>query len=436
MSAHVTSELQAAFDQWIDAQSDAPAWLNAHRRASFAAFGDLGLPTRKNEEWKYVSTKAIAKANLTPASALEAPLDTSAVADAVAQARLGDELAVLVFVGGVYNAELSTIGALPEGANVGRLADAWTRDCTEALFTNPPPFPSGFDALRGAFTGDGAYIELAPDVELDAPIHVIHVGAPASAGWLSANTNIVRLSGHSRATLVESYVGVEGAVYLGVHGTTVRLGDGSALRHLRIQNDARTAFHVATDDVIVPRDAAYHSFNFSFGAAIARDTTNVRVEGPGAHTELAALYLPDSGQTHDNHTIIDHRAPSCTADQLYKGVLEGTGHGVFNGKIFVQQIAQQTAAEQLNQNLMLSRDSKIDTKPQLEIFADDVRCTHGATVGQLEPEELFYLMSRAIPEETARRMLIRGFANDALERITHAGTADRMRALLDTRFGN
>ena len=170
------------------------------------------------------------------------------------------------------------------------------------------------------------------------------------------------------------------------------------------------------------------------GGQTVRETLGVEVNGPGAHTDVAALYAPGTGQCHDSHTLIDHRAPSCTADQLYKGILHGRGHGIFNGKVFVQQIAQQTNANQLNQNLMLSRDSRIDTKPQLEIFADDVRCTHGATVGQIEPEELFYMMSRAVPEDQARRMIIAGFAEDVLDRVSHSPTAARMRAVLDAQL--
>jgi Fe-S cluster assembly protein SufD len=167
------------------------------------------------------------------------------------------------------------------------------------------------------------------------------------------------------------------------------------------------------------------------GGRTARETLSVEVNGPGAHSDVASLYAPGTGQCHDSHTLIDHRAPNCTADQLYKGILHGAGHGIFNGKIYVQQIAQQTNANQLNQNLMLSKSARIDTKPQLEIFADDVRCTHGATVGQIEPEELFYMMSRAIPEDAARRMIIAGFAEDALERVSHVPAAQHMRDLLD-----
>lgn len=431
MSA-VTADFQADFDAFVAERSDEPAWLKDHRSASFAAFGDLGFPTRKNEEWKYISTRPIAKAGLRVTTEFT-PTDLDAV---VASARLGNEAALLVFVGGVFDAERSSYDGLADGITVARLSSSWDADSVAPALTRAPRHPSGFDALRGAFVKDGVFVNLAPDAELAEPIHVIHIAPSSDTPYVSASANVINVSGHARGTFVESYVGATDGAYLGLHGTTVRMGDGSALRHIRIQDEGAGGFHVGTDDVCVPRDAEYRSFNFSVGAKIARDTIEVRVEGAGAHTELTALYLPQSGQLHDNHTLIDHRAPSCTADQLYKGVLDGTGHGVFNGKIFVQQAAQQTAAEQLNQNLMLSETARIDTKPQLEIFADDVRCTHGATVGQLDPEEMFYMMSRAVPESAARRMLIRGFADDVIDRAEDEGAAARMRTLLDARFGS
>lgn len=425
--------LTDAFGRFVaERAGNEPEWLTARRRAAFDEFTTAGFPNRRDEEWKYVPTGRIAKTALTVGGSI----DRAAVADAVEAARVGDEVATLVFVAGQYDAALSSIGELPDGVSVARLSASWDDACTKELLDATVPHRSAFDALRAAFLTDGAVVKFGPDAELAAPIHVIHVGAPGAMPWYAASANLIRVSGHARASVIESFVGVEGAVYLGSHRTAVRLGDGSALRHVRIQDDALTAFHVGTDDIVVSRDAAYHNFHFSLGGSVARDTTNVRVEGPGAHTELAALYAPNTGQTHDHHTLIDHRAPNCTADQLYKGILDGKGHGVFNGKIYVQQIAQQTAAEQLNQNLMISRDARIDTKPQLEIFADDVRCTHGATVGQIEPEELFYMMSRAIPEEAARRMLIRGFAEDTLERVAHEGAAARISELLDRRFGS
>jgi Fe-S cluster assembly protein SufD len=183
-------------------------------------------------------------------------------------------------------------------------------------------------------------------------------------------------------------------------------------------------------DVQLSKNAHFGGMNASYGAAITRDDLMVRLHGPGGHSHISAVFAPRNGQTVDNHTTVDHIAPDCTSDQLYKGVLDGSGHGIFNGRIFVRQLAQRTAAEQMNRNLILSADARIDTKPQLEIFADDVRCTHGATIGQLDREELFYLMSRAIPRETARRLVIQGFADEVFERTDDA----RIAALLSERF--
>lgn len=416
-----------AFASFVEGR-DEPGWVGARRQAAFERLVETGLPTRRLEEWKYTPVGRFGRDVFRPLPAGE--LDVDALVDA---ARLGDEAALLVFVGGRFDAGRSTVGDLGRSIRVRRLVDGWDEGVADLLA--PADTLSGFDALRAAFVEDGALIEFAPEIELDRPIHVLHVAPSAATPYLAATSNVIRLGGHCKATVVESFTGAPGADHLTCTATRVSLGDGATLAHYRVQNASLESAHVAHDQVVVSRDGTYRSFNFSIGGAVARDDLEVRVEGPGAHTEACALYVPGDGQTIDNHTTIDHRAPNCTADQLYKGILDGTGHGVFNGRVFVRQAAQQTSAEQLNQNLMLSREARIDTKPQLEIFADDVRCTHGATVGQIEPEELFYMMSRAIPEDVARRIIVRGFADGVLERVQHAGTAERMGALVDARLG-
>ena len=418
-----TQHLRAALEAQLGGVADAQ-----RRKAAFAAFEDLGLPTRRDEEWRY-----------TPLAALSghrwgAPRAQSLRPDELARHQTPGAVARFVFVDGSLHAAASRLEPVA-GLTLSHLrADAAGRpQVAEADLVGDLERPrSGVDALHEALAFDGAIIEVAANTELEGVIEIVHVAADPES--VAAHRHIVRLGHHARATLVERYVATSeaaAAAFLRVNGTTIDVGAGAALHHIRLQREARGACAFYADDVATRRDGAYRRVTVSLGARVARETLTIRVNEPGAHTDIAALYVPKQGQLIDHHTCIDHRAPACTADQLYKGILDGDGAAVFNGKIFVRQAAQQTAAEQLNQNLMLSRDATCDTKPQLEIFADDVRCTHGATVGQLSPEEMFYLMSRAIPEPAARRMLVHGFAETVLERVAAEDVARELREQLD-----
>lgn len=402
--------------------ADQPEWLKARREAALEEFASLGFPTRKHEEWKYTQVRGLSQ---TLFGIPEGGGDASSL---VAEATLADVCATLVYVNGRFDEAASETDSLPDGVTITRGNAAHDHIRT----VQPLVEANGLDALRDAFVTETIAIEVAANAVMDTPIHIIRLGT--TSGWMASQQTVIRVGKSANASIVESFAGEAGAEYFHNLTTDVAIDANAQLTHVRVQAEGESAWHYGVHDVRVERDARYNSFLFSIGGKTARETVNVRVNGPGVHSDVASLYAPGDGQCHDSHTLIDHQAPNCTADQLYKGILHGSGHGIFNGKVYVQQAAQQTNANQLNQNLMLSRDSRIDTKPQLEIFADDVRCTHGATVGQLDPEELFYMMSRALPEATARRIIIRGFAEDALERVTHEPTAARMRALLDAQL--
>lgn len=413
---------RGAFDA-LSASLTESAATRAARAAAFASFADTGLPGRRDEEWRYTPTRAFG------ASAWEAARPAPAPAALSPRWSTPGAVARLVFVDGVFDAAASSVGAA-DGLQVRRLADV--RDELDAtLLSGDATRPrSGFDALHEAFVTDGVVVDVAAGCELAGPIDVVHIGARSRA--VAALRHVIRVGANARATVVEHAVGASNDVD-GLHldGITAIVGDGGGLDHVRALTESRAALRVGTQDVRTGRDATYRGFALSLGGRIARDTLTVRVEGSGAHTDIAALYAPQAGQHVDHHTCVDHLAPATTADQLYKGIVDDDGVAVFNGKIFVRSAAQQTAAEQLNQNLMLSKHARVDTKPQLEIFADDVRCTHGATVGKLDPDELFYLMSRAISPATARAMLIQAFAGGALDRVRHPAVAAKLRSLLD-----
>lgn len=417
--------LRSTFDEARFASE--PHGLLARRRQALEALAALGLPNpRRDEEWKYTPTRAIGKLDLTPATT---PGDASAL---VATEALSNASMTLVFVDGHFAPAHSSLGAQVAGLKVQRLTDAVSANAEQvlaAMTRERREWANGFGAMHDAFATDGVVIDVENDAD-PGVIQVMHLASEAAVPRHMGATVVLRAKRHSRVTLFETFAGQGGAPVLRTRAFHVQVDEGATVRHITLQDESAGAFHVGEGDAQVDRDATYQSVVVSLGAQVARDTLTSRIHHTGAHVELTALYAPIDGQTIDHHTAIDHRAPHCTSDQLYKGVLDGTGHGVFNGKIFVRQAAQQTAAEQMNRNLMLSRDARIDTKPQLEIFADDVRCTHGATIGQLDTEEMFYMMARAIPRDAARRMLIQGFADEALERVDD----DDLRAHLSARF--
>jgi Fe-S cluster assembly protein SufD len=254
-------------------------------------------------------------------------------------------------------------------------------------------------------------------VELAAPIHLLFSSFAENGAAPAAFPRVVVIAEeNSSATIVESYIGGRNA-YLTDTVVSVVVGDGARVQHYKVQSESTAAFHVASTFATTGRDASYESTNINLGALLSRHDIAVTFQHEGGSCVVDGLYLLGGGQHSDTHSIIDHASAHCTSRQLYKGVLDGKSHGVFNGKVFVRHGAQQTDAQQTNKNLLLSENARVDTKPQLEIFADDVKCTHGAAVGQLNDDELFYLESRGINPALARNMLTYGFAEEVIERI-------------------
>ena len=268
-----------------------------------------------------------------------------------------------------------------------------------------------FTELNTAFVADGAAVVLRGDVKLSRPIHLLFVADESAAGALVSPRNLIVLEHHAEATVVESYVSLGDAAYLTNAVTEVYVGEGARLRHYKIQRESTSANHVGSSYAHQDRDSHYEAFSFATGGDLSRTNFATILDGPGAHATLNGLYMSSGDQTVDHQTRIEHAKESCTSHEIYKGVLDGESHAVFNGKVFVRPEAQKTDGKQSNNNLLLSDRARVDTKPQLEIFADDVRCTHGATVGRLDSTAMFYLKSRGIGEETraqAAHLRIRG----------------------------
>jgi Fe-S cluster assembly protein SufD len=325
----------------------------------------------------------------------------------------------MVFVNGRFTPELSDIARLPSGVKLWDLASAWTKapDVVDRVGKLASYDNQSFLALNTAFMLDGAVIQIAKDTEVDRPIHVVFVTDAAAAKGMMHPRNLILVGRNAKATVIESFVSTTDAVYLTNAVTEVSVGEGATLQHYKMQRESARAFHVGTIEASQARDSHYISFSLSTGAALSRTNIYTTLDGEGCGATLNGLYMADGEQHCDHQTQIIHAQPNCFSREMYKGVLDGRSHGVFNGKVYVHPIAQKTDGKQTNNNLLLSEHAQVDTKPQLEIFADDVKCTHGATVGQIDQVALFYLKSRGIDAALAKRLLTYAFAAGVLETI-------------------
>jgi Fe-S cluster assembly protein SufD len=326
----------------------------------------------------------------------------------------------VVFVNGLFAPELSLLTEMPEGVTVTNLASVLAEGGAglEQFFSRPfGEYDHAFTALNTALAEDGAFIQVAADTLVSAPIELVFL-SDAQRFPIMANPRSLILAGpRSRVTVVETYAGTTGDATCTNAVTQVVLDEGAQVEHYKIQDEPERAFHLALLDVRQGPDSRFSSGSVALGSKIARNEVCVRLEGEGAEVRIDGLYLPRSDQHHDNPILIEHVAPRCTSRQLYKGIVDERGHGVFNGRIIVWPSAPGTDASQTNKNLLLSDHAEVDTRPRLEIFTDDVKCTHGAAVGALDEEALFYLRSRGIPREEAKALLTYAFASEILDLI-------------------
>jgi Fe-S cluster assembly protein SufD len=400
----------AAFAAAEQTRTNAPAWLNNLRANAIAQFERLGFPTTRNEEWKYTNVGPILKHEFRAATT--APTVANLDNFTYPESRESQ----LVFVNGVCAPELSSLSAIPAGVTICNFADADQKLLSQYLATQIDYHNDAFSALNTAFASDGAFIVIPRGKVVEAPIHLLFITTEANT--ISHPRVVVVAEEGAVATLIESYVALnDDAVYCTNAVTEVIVNRDANLTHYRLQEESTNAFHIATTQVQQDSKSTYTSYAISLGGDIARHTLNVKLDGEHCESTIDGLYVVTGKQHCDNHTTIDHAQPHCNSHQLYKGILHDKARAVFNGKVFVQIGALLTDARQLNKNLLLSANAHVDTKPQLEIYADDVKCAHGATVGQLDEDELFYLRSRGLQPETARALLTYGFAEDVISKI-------------------
>lgn len=408
-----------------DAKGVQPAWLLALRREALRSFEAQGFPTRHDEEWRFTPLSGLLDTPFVPAGIDHSrPVDEEQFTEATTSRLYPSKpLHRLVLLNGrtsQLDAKFAIRQDLPERVVVASLA--------EAISTHPQqvqPYlgqlarydKQPFTALNTAFIEDGFFVYIPRNVVVETPILLLHVTNTPGEPIVSHPRTLIVAEEGGQATIIESFVGAGETTYFTNAVTEIAVGANAQIDHVKLNYESREAFHIATSQIELQRDARFTSHSFTLGGEFVRNDINAGLRDENIVCTLNGLYLGRDRQLVDNHTAIDHAMPHCESHELYKGILDGRARGVFNGKIFVRLDAQKTDAKQTNQTLLLSDQAQINTKPQLEIFANDVKCTHGATVGQLSAEAVFYLRSRGIGQEEARALLTYAFANDLINRV-------------------
>jgi Fe-S cluster assembly protein SufD len=397
-----------------------PAFIQQAREEALVRFERVGFPSVHDEEWKYTNVAAIAKSEFIPAVAAGPSGSESGLSDTFTWVETRDSR--LTFVNGIFQRASSSLNALRNSVELIDLSEAVSGQFEPRIRTHfdrsRQDGENGFVALNTALFSGGLLIRIPAGVTVSVPIDLRFVSASSNGDAPASFPRVLIVAeANSAATVIESYGSQNGGRYFTNALVDLVVESGASIEHLKVQREHDSAFHIATTTVELGPSAKYDATNINLGAAISRHGIEVKMDHEGAECRVDGLYMIGGAQHTDTHSMIDHRQPHCTSNQLYKGILDGRARAVFNGKVFVRHGAQQTVAQQTNKNLLLSNEAQVDTKPQLEIFADDVKCAHGAAVGQLEPDEIFYLESRGIRPELARNLLTYGFAEEIIEKI-------------------
>ena len=409
-------------------------WLNQSRDGALDAFASTGFPTPRNEDWKYTRVTPIEKRSFKFVQGNGIDVQ----AGDVERFRLGDlDCEQLVFVDGRYVDALSRRNVTESGTRITTLESAM--NASSQLLENhlghyAETTGRAFSALNTAFMTDGAVVHTKNSGADQKPIHLLFIATREDV--VSPPRVLVVAEAGSQTTVIESYVSIFDGCYFTNALTEIALMEDAQVDHFKVQEESTKAFHIATLQVHQDRDSRFASHSISFGGQLARNDINIVLDAEGARCTLNGLFMVSGRQHVDFHTRVDHAKANGSSEEVYKGILDGRSRGVFNGRVKVHPDAQKTDAQQSNKNILLSRDAEIDTKPELEIYADDVKCAHGATVGQLDEQTLFYLRSRGIGEDQARGLLTYGFAREILDRVDLAPLRDKLTEELLHRMPN
>jgi len=425
-----TQTTESRLDRYVELQRQLPeagSFLRTTRADGLAAFMSLGFPTTSQEEWIYTNVAPIAR---TP---FVLPQERTIAADSIAGVTMRDAaVAELVFVNGIFSAGLSSLGAA-SGLEITTF-DAGSAEVASELLGRLATIDQPFVALNAALLDQGVVIRAPKGVVEAAPVHLIFVATPQPQAQIISPRILIVAEESSAVSVVETYTSIERSNYFTNSVTEVSVSENAAVDHTRVQLESLHAFHVSTVAVRQARSGVYASHAMNFGGGLVRNDIKSLLAGEGSDCSLDGLFVLDGRQHVDNHTVIDHATPHTTSNELYKGILDGESRGIFDGSIIVRKAAQKTASRQTNNNLLLSDSAIVDTKPQLEIYADDVKCNHGSTIGQLNEEALFYLQSRAIGADDARSLLTFAFASEVVGRIRIPAVRDQLTAMLLNRL--
>ena len=421
-------------DAFAERESTLPGhhleWLRGVRRAGIDAFSRTGFPTPRHEHWKYTNVSPIEKRSFDLATPSSRAADAGGPGERLPN---GADAPRLVVVDGRVDRGLSDLGALPPGVRIEDFTRVVEHDCgflESRLGRIVSPEKTAFTALNTAFMDTGAVIRVDPETIADTPVHLVFVSGSHEHERAYSPRIVIVAGAGSRIAVVEHFIGLDDTVYLDNVVTEIEVAQGAAVEHYKVQRASAAAYHVAALEAKLAAGASFYSWAVSLGARLARHDIDVTLGHEHARCSLDGLFVANGRQHVDFHTNVEHAAPRCESNEYYKGIAGGRGRGVFNGRVHVHPGAQKTEAHQTNRNLLLSRNAEIDTKPQLEIHADDVKCSHGATIGQLDEQMLFYMRSRGIPQSAARGMLTYGFARDVVDRIARSDLREAIGAMV------
>jgi Fe-S cluster assembly protein SufD len=391
------------------------AWLTPVRKQAMQRFSELGFPSTRNEDWRFTNVAPITKLVF---QRQQKPLKN--VTAAQIQPYLFGEQHRITFVNGTYAPDLSCVIGLPNGIRLSNLSAAIKEagDGVQKHLARHANYENdAFTALNTAFLEDGAFVQIPPNTVIEAPIHLLLISTDANQPAVVHPRALILVGDNSQVSLIESYIGLGSGDHFTNAVTEIVAGENAIVDHYRVQRENMATFHISTLHLYQGRDSNISSLSANIGGLLVRNNVHAILDGEGGDCTLNGIYMTTDRQHVDNHLRVEHAKPHCHSWEYYKGILDQHSKAVFSGRIIVHKDAQKTDAKQTNKNLLLSEDAQIDTKPQLEIYADDVKCTHGATIGQLNKDALFYLRARGIAEEAARNMMIYAFANESLEQV-------------------
>ena len=423
----------SSFEKGLNGQTKIP--FHKHRKNALSQLNMLGFPTTKHEDWKYTNLDSLLKINFEPASKdMDVEIDRNSIKKFLIAEK---DFHLIVFINGSFSKELTSIKSVGQNIIIDSLNSAF-KNHSNLINDHIGKYTStqedSFTALNTAFSYDGAFVYLPENAKLEKPVQFLFLSDSESQSKLHTLRNLFIAENHSQATIIETYAGLSDNTYFTNTVSEIIADENSQIDHFKIQSESNNAFHIGSTFIHQDQNSNFTSNSFSFGGKLVRNNLNSILDGEGIECIMDGLYIANENQLIDNHTSIDHAKPHCQSHELYKGILDDKARGVFSGKIMVRKDAQKTNAVQSNNCVLLSDDATIDTKPQLEIYADDVKCTHGATVGQLDDDAFFYMRSRGIGKKQARELLIYAFASDVVDRIKSDSVREKIAGMLSEKL--